>query len=242
MLLYHGTTLENIRNILNKEKYKESVWNCSESDSFIYFWEKNKVLEELDSDSSKEEIIEKCVDLAFDSASIQAVSDIKADKLYALEINVPKKYEHLVEEDYSVPNNHGAVCIYMDDFDLNWIKKIYEVKHNHYSNIITVASLFNNDYFNHQKIDENLYDMAQAFADSDFSSIYEASFEITLNLRSNSKKEYSIQEFIKLHPELENTFYVKEINKKIEEKIFITKEISSEEKTNNKKNKKTKSF
>lgn len=229
MKVYHGTTLNNVRNILNREKYKESVWSCSENDEFIYFWEEQNYIKVCGlEDEDPEFVREKCINDAFDSASIQAVLDQTVNKLYVLEIEIPKKYESLIQPDYSVTNNNGAVCIDIKDFNVNWIKNVLEIEHNMYSNLLTVSNLLNNDYFNKEKISDDLYQMATEIANHsvDFSFLYDIQME-----KISNAKEYSLKELSKQYPDLQKTqFFIelkqKEIDKKLKERNKINKMVN----------------
>lgn len=136
MLLFHGTTVENAKNILkNGFNYNDSIWTCSGCET--YFFHENYLKEEHGIDSP-EEILERGIREALDQSvitlAIQNPSDYRGAVL-VFESDLMSNGGEL-EPDYSCegmssmavalrnPDMNGLVGVYIMDQDLRSIRLI----------------------------------------------------------------------------------------------------------------------
>lgn len=110
MLYYHGTSFENLNDILTdgfNPDASRKIWTCSNSG--VYFWDAKKLArEEYELDDCSEEYIR---DLgkrrAFESAHI-AMLHYKSSKCVVFEVEIDGGD---VEDDYSCQNMDGAIVV-----------------------------------------------------------------------------------------------------------------------------------
>lgn len=184
-LLIHGTSKKNYNIGLDAKKL--SVWNASNYDEYMYFWDLNKIKE---SDETEENIY-YALNQAINSALVHACSN--NDKKIVLII---KKYEignENVENDDSCPNMIYASCIhndYLEDFETLKI----ELKNplNEFYRYLFNRFLIDNEYFDENMVNDEYLTILKEISNLEFSSIdetmYEKINELTEEVKNKIKK------------------------------------------------------
>lgn len=116
--LYHGTTTEAYRSILkNGFCHKDVVWTCSDSD-MLYFYSDELIAKEFELD--EQEVINKCFEMALQSASFSAaVTNSTFKDLFVFEFLIDEEYRYIIKTDGSMKkSSECSVCI-----EANLLKK-----------------------------------------------------------------------------------------------------------------------
>ena len=163
MRCFHGTTSKGLHAILSKAGYKPNTpWTCSDNDGAMYVWPSNKIAdmdlgEELTEDN-QDEVSERGINQAFESAQVQAVTCNDFD-LYVIELEID---DNLLSDDFSCENMDSvASYINIGDFDLTMVKAIYSFRMNQWLAPQLVAGLLHNQYFNKWSIEPALLEVAE---------------------------------------------------------------------------------
>lgn len=114
MLIYHGTTIENLQNILQHglQTKHPTIWNCSRK-NHLYFWAKP------DSYDTEEARRQLCLERALEGGQIAAAATGSAyTELAVLTYNLD---ESLLDEyaDTSCNNMEGSIEIPIEDIDFS---------------------------------------------------------------------------------------------------------------------------
>lgn len=148
-VLYHGTTKEAYESIL-KEGFGEgkTVWNCSDNDVTYFFTEeKVKKSERLD-DEDEEEIQNRCIERALESAQLTAAfSGSQFQELYVLKIEIDDE-EIEIYDDESCPNMKD-IASYVENENLKNITfETYVCKtgYNPCMRVFYLQNWYNHDY------------------------------------------------------------------------------------------------
>jgi len=187
MLCYHGTTIENLKVLLNGDKTEiDSAWTCSDSDDAFYVWPLNKMMKEHCVDT-KQDGKEAGIRQAFEAAQVQAAMAGKSTKLVVLEMDI---YSQDLSDDYSCNNMADAASfIDSDNFDVSRIIRVFVVDFNHWLSPMILSGLLENEQFNKWSLDANLRDCAEAMQgiELDYDNILEFDYyETTIDALKGS--------------------------------------------------------
>lgn len=109
--LYHGTTEEAYRSILEHGFcHNDVVWTCSDP-SMLYFYSDELIAEEFE--LGKPEAVNKCLEMALESAMFSAaVTNSASCNLYIFELLVDDRHRNIIKADHSMRNSSAcSVCI-----------------------------------------------------------------------------------------------------------------------------------
>jgi hypothetical protein len=141
--LYHGTTIENYKSILENgfSGNRDIVWTYASDSDYTYFWNP-KELKKSEDLENMDEAINYAKDRAAESAKIAgAIFKSKSDKIIVLEIEVDSKF---VTPDDSCQNMEGAVKVFNDDLKVSDIKNTYYCDFLPTMSLIYLVGLMNN--------------------------------------------------------------------------------------------------
>ena len=115
---FHGTSADNLKNILKNgfDPYQSKIWTVSENG--IYFWSPDKLVEYKNCEEDNK--IEYSIQMAYDSATC-ALAKSKDCRAVVFEVEID---DEEFCEDTSCPNMEGAVVIF-DEVPASCIKKIW---------------------------------------------------------------------------------------------------------------------
>ena len=150
--VYHGTTKESYRSILNNLYKKDefnSIWSCSDKDGYFYLWNSDKCLE----DYEENEVHEVLLKSSFESAQLQAAFRGKDTKLIVLELEIPSE---LIEDDDSCENMDWCSRIDFNNFNPEFIKRVYSCDFNSWLSPFVLTNISNNNLFNKFYLDEKM--------------------------------------------------------------------------------------
>lgn len=179
-IYYHGTTEQGLEQILNGDGTKTSVWECSENDSYMYFWDAKKSREEYgleDEDigvltianAIKNQQSEPALRYAIESAAVQAAA-LNQTTLYIL---IAEFEEDIAEEDTSCPNmsHTPAVRVYQENLNLRkHIKHIFKMNCSAYLHPVILAGFLENDMieaYKWENVHPTCLKLAKALAKND---------------------------------------------------------------------------
>jgi len=166
MLLVHGTTEKGLKAIMNRQG-KDGLaapWDVSDHDGMTYFHDVKKAMEWADDEEGAEL---DCVNRCLEQAQLQQAMMAEGGKIYALVVEVPEEWEHIVQDDYSCPNMaDSASCIPEDMFDPAWIVRVYEDSVNVWTIPFIVAAVIGNPMFQSYRLPEKLVAVAGAVSKS----------------------------------------------------------------------------
>lgn len=153
--LYHGTTEERCKAILeNGFCYHPVVWTCSDPD-MMYFYNQDMVGEEygLTPQAARDQCFELAVQSAFSTA---ALTDSPSRNLFVLEMQIPDSHLNAILRDESTGDWDGlSVCVPSDvlnQFSCN----VYEAQ-DYYSpklSALCIAALANREYISKLNLTE----------------------------------------------------------------------------------------
>jgi len=109
--LYHGTTEENCRSILeNGFTHDTVVWTCSDP-NVMYFYDQRMVAREYD--LTPQEAKELCFEFALQSAfTTGALTNSQSRNLFVVEVQIPDRRSDIISLDRSTGDwNEHSVCV-----------------------------------------------------------------------------------------------------------------------------------
>lgn len=142
-ILFHGTTFENYRSIVeNGFNPQNQNWYCSSSRD-IYFFD----IDKAESGDNNDEKRQWCIQSAFESAQLAAAtSKSKSEKIIVIEIEINSKY---VFDDESCENMASiASCVDIDFLNkkLAKVKAVYEADYNPNLSLFVIAHLTGSNF------------------------------------------------------------------------------------------------
>lgn len=161
---YHGTTVESAIELLSDGIKERAIWNCSEEND-LYVWEENETYEANygdDEDVTNEAAIRN----AFESGKCALAFSVDPQKIaVVLEFDFPLE---VLENDYSCDNmaGSGAKVVDLEPHEyLQYLKSIKWRRHNHHTDIFTLASLCGNPNFNKYEVDAQTLILAESITE-----------------------------------------------------------------------------
>ena len=183
--LYHGTTIEAMKEIVQGRYDPEStIWSCS-NPGFMYTYGKDELCEAegWDEDCTTQEQEENCARRANENAQIaNAILPEPKDKTYVIEFQISDEmYEWAKENGIISPDNSSEN---MKDFgslqvDACWLNEhiksgeikmwVWYFEFNPYLTPFYLSNLFQNEYFEEtlEKLPNLMYDAVKAIADAE---------------------------------------------------------------------------
>ena len=182
--LYHGTTIEAMKEIVQGRYDPEStIWSCS-NPGFMYVYGKDELceVEGWDEDCTTQEQGDNCARRANESAQIaNAILPKPGNKTCVIEFGIPDElYEWAKENDivspdysYEYMENYGALQV-----DACWLNqhiksgeikiRVWVFEFNPYLTPFYLSSLFYNEYFEEtlEELPPLMYDAVKAIADA----------------------------------------------------------------------------
>jgi hypothetical protein len=156
--LYHGTTSAGLDALFNNKHKPSCPWNCA-PESDMYFWDLQKHID-LECDGDHSQAVSICIEMAFQSAQIQALFD-ESELLYVIELEVDESIVE-INDDWSCENMTLASCLHVDDFDSGKITRVLKCPFNRYASPFIASGLLNNRHFDKFALNETLLKMAEA--------------------------------------------------------------------------------
>lgn len=182
--LYHGTTIEAMKEIVQGRYDPESTnWSCS-SPGFIYVYGKEELCEAegWDEDCTTQQQEDNCARRANESAQIaNAILPNPEDKTCVIEFRIPNELYNWAKEndaispDCSSENMEDYGALQVDAYWLNQHIKSGEIKmwvwtfeFNPRLALFYLSGLFQNEYFEEtlEKLPPLMYDAVKAIADA----------------------------------------------------------------------------
>lgn len=182
--LYHGTTVEAMKEIIQGHYDPEStIWSCS-NPGFMYVYGKDELckVEGWDEDCTTQEQEDNCARRANESAQIaNAILPNPKPKTYVIEFKIPDElYDQAKEDDVISPDcssenmeNYGALqvdaCWLNEHIKSGEIKmRVWAFEFNPCLTPFYLSGLFQNDYFEEtlEKLPRLMYDAIKAISDS----------------------------------------------------------------------------
>ena len=182
--LYHGTTVEAMKEIIQGRYDPEStIWNCS-NPGFMYVYGKDELceVEGWDEDCTTLEQEDNCARRANESAQIaNAILPNPEDKTCVIEFRIPNELYNWAKEndaispDCSSENMEDYGALQVDAYWLNQHIKSGEIKmwvwtfeFNPRLALFYLSGLFQNEYFEEtlEKLPPLMYDAVKAIADA----------------------------------------------------------------------------
>ena len=181
--LYHGTTVEAMKEIVKGRYDPESTnWSCS-SPGFIYVYGKEELCEAegWDEDCTTQEQEDNCARRANDSAQIaNAILPKPENETCVIEFGIPDelynwaKENDVISPDCSSENMEDYGALQVDAWWLNQLIKTGKIKmrvwyfdFNPYLTPFYISGVFQNDYLEEtlEKLPPLMYDAIEAIAD-----------------------------------------------------------------------------
>ena len=143
--LYHGTTFENYKSILEIGfKPQNESWGCSDN-QFMYFYNPENFLKHEECDDM-ENAKDMSIIRAGENARITgALQKSISEKVIILEIEIDDEF---IENDGSCENMELASQVDIDNLDTGMITKLYSVDFLPNLSLLYLVGVSNNDYFN----------------------------------------------------------------------------------------------
>lgn len=182
--LYHGTTIEAMKEIVQGRYDPENtIWSCS-NPGFMYVYGKEGLCEAegWDEDCPTQQQEDNCARRANESAQIaNAILPKPEDKTCVIEFGIPDelynwaKENEVISPDCSSENMEDYGALQMDAWWLNEHVKSGEIKmrvwafeFNPFLTPFYLSGLFQNDYFEEtlEKLPRLMYDAVKAIADA----------------------------------------------------------------------------
>lgn len=183
--LYHGTTIEAMKEIVQGRYDPEStIWNCS-NPGFIYVYGKEELCEAegWDEDCTTQQQEDNCARRANESAQIaNAILPKPEDKTCVIEFRIPDelynwaKENEVISPDCSSENMEGYGALQVDawwiniNIKSNVIKmRVWYFDFNSYLTPFYLSGLFQNEYFEEtlEKLPRLMYEAIKVIADSE---------------------------------------------------------------------------
>ena len=181
--LYHGTTVEAMKEIIQGHYDPENtIWNCS-NPGFMYVYGKDELceVEGWDEDCTTREQEDNCARRANESAQIaNAILPKPEDKTCVIEFGIPDelynwaKENDVISPDCSSENMEDYGALQVDAWWLNQLIKTGKIKmrvwyfdFNPYLTPFYISGVFQNDYLEEtlEKLPPLMYDAIEAIAD-----------------------------------------------------------------------------
>lgn len=162
-ILTHGTTEQGLKAILSGSgKTLCSLWDCSDRDDYMYFYDAKDVAEDYGRDED-EDGTDDAVRQSLENAQLQLVTEGAGGKIFSLVCEVP---DDLIELDDSCPNMQHARRIECEKFDPKWIVAIYTHDVNIWSLPFILSSVITNDLVAEWNVSSELWTMAKLLSDN----------------------------------------------------------------------------
>lgn len=183
MLLFHGTTIENAKQILkNGFNYNNSIWSCSQNET--YFFSGDYFKKEYDLNNDEEVLqygIQEALQQSMITLAVQNPADYRGAVLVFDSDLMNNKDE--IEPDYSCENMQDmAVCL--SNPDMKGLIGFYVMEEDcRVVRLVTLASMASNQHLNEVNLSSIEKKMMEALVNSDaISQVYD---EVYSNLSYN---------------------------------------------------------